>query len=469
MRTHEENPFLQGNFSPVHDERADLSLEVIGQLPREIDGLFLRNGPNPRFTPIGTYHWFDGDGMMHAVRIKDGKASYKNRWVRTREFLIEEKEGKALWKGLEEPPDFNNPHGMMKNRSNTSAVFHAGKLLSIWEGGPPYELDPQTLETKGRFNYEGALKGAFTAHPKVDPITGEMFFFGYSPMPPYLRYYVVSPEGELEQSETIDVKLPVMMHDFAITEHYAIFMDLPAVMRPERLMKGKSFISWEPDKGARFGVMPRYGKASEVRWFEVPPFYMYHTANAYEEGGEIVITGGRMPGTFMIAQDAAIDESEQIESAEAGTMHRFRINLENGKTTVEKLDDAPIGFESVNEARLGRKARYNYATVMGNSKPNEGPQFIALRKYDLQTGTFATHTFEDGVLGGEGVFVPKHGATQEDEGFVLVLTHDTKTEQSELRVLDAQKYTQAPVARIVMKRRIPHGFHARFVPGSQLD
>ncbi len=469
MRSHEDNPFLQGNFSPVHDERTDAELEVIGELPRELDGLFLRNGPNPRFSPLGTYHWFDGDGMLHAIRLKDGKASYQNSWVRTREFLIEEKAGKALWKGLEEPPDFSNPHGMMKNRSNTSAVFHAGKLLSLWEGGPPYELDPATLETKGRYNYEGALKGPFTAHPKVDPVTGEMFFFGYSPMPPYLRYHVVSPEGELEQSETIELKLPVMMHDFAITERYAIFMDLPAVMRPERLMSGKSFISWEPDKGARFGVLPRYGRGSEIRWFEVPSFFMYHTANAYEEGDEIVITGGRMPGTFMVAQETTIAASEQLESAEEGTMHRFRINLETGKVSVEQLDDAAIGFECVNEARLGRKARYNYASVLRNSKAVDGPEFIALRKYDLETGSFESHVFEAGVIGGEGVFVPKRKATQEDEGWVLVLTHDTNTEQSELRVVDAQKYDRPPVARIVMKRRIPHGFHARFIATSQVD
>lgn len=468
MRAHEENPFLQGNFSPVHDERVDEALVVLGDLPKEIDGLFLRNGPNPRFSPLGTYHWFDGDGMMHAIRVKNGKASYRNRWVRTREFLIEEKEGKALWKGLEEPPDFANPHGMMKNRSNTSAVFHAGHLLSIWEGGPPYELDATTLETKGRYSFGDKLKGAFTAHPKVDPETGEMFFFGYSPMPPFLRYYVVSADGELEQAETIKVNLPVMMHDFAITENYAVFMDLPAVMRPERLMKGKSFVNWEPDKGARFGVMPRHGKGSEIRWFDVPPFYMYHTANAYEDGQEIVVTGGRMPGTFMVAQEAAVDAAERVEDAEEGTLHRFRINLETGKVSVEKLDDAPIGFEAVNEALLGRKARYNYATVLKDSKPVDGPMFVALRKYDLETGSFVTHAFEDGVIGGEGVFVAKHGAKAEDEGFVLTLTYDTQRDQSELRVVDAQHYEKPPVARIVMPRRIPYGFHARWVPGKDL-
>ncbi len=464
MRSHADNPFLQGNYAPTHTEHTLEALEVQGKLPDDLDGVFLRNGPNPRFMPPGTYHWFDGDGMAHAIQLRGGRASYRNRWVRSREFLAEEQAGRALWGGLEDKPDLSNPHGFMKNRSNTSFVYHGGKLLSLWEGGPAYELDLDTLETRGREDFGGKLRGPFTAHPKVDPATGEMFAFSYSVIPPYLRYFVFAPDGTLEQEEAIHLEQPVMMHDFAITENFVIFFDLPAVMRLDRMMQGKSLIAWEPERGARLGVMPRYGRPRELRWFEVPPFYMYHAANAYEEGRTIVLTGGRLSSTTMIAQDDALAEHERDPDADVGKMWRFRIDLAHGKVTDEPLDDAPLGFENVSEARVGHRARYNYGALLKSTRPVDGARFAGLRKFDLETGKHATHRFEANVYGGEGVFVPKKRARTEDDGYMLVLVHDEGTDRSELRVLDALRFDDAPIATVRVPVRVPYGFHARFIP-----
>jgi carotenoid cleavage dioxygenase len=468
MRSHQLSPFLEGNFAPVSDERDDEDLRIVGELPSDLDGLFLRNGPNPRFSPAGSYHWFDGDGMVHAIRIAKGKASYRNRWVRTREHLIEQREGRAIWKGLGERPDLSNPYGFSKNVSNTSLLFHAGKLLSIWEGGAPYELCPHTLATRGAYDFDKRLKGSFTAHPKRDPDTGELFFFGYEPLAPYLRYYVASPDGEIEDVQNIELPQPLMMHDFLLTEHYAAFLALPAVLRLDRLMQGKSFIRWQPESGARIGVMPRYGRVRELRWFSVPPFYMFHSANAWEEQGNLVFTGGRLPSTFMAVDFPPGPEAERIEAQEVGIMTRFTLELGTGRLREEALDAAAVGFETVNEQWLGRKARFNYACVSRGVRPIEGAEMVALRKYDLEQRNFETHRFEDGVSGGEAVFVPDRQARSEDDGYLLVLTHDTERSLSELRVVDAKHMQAGPLARIELERRVPFGFHARWLAGDRL-
>jgi carotenoid cleavage dioxygenase len=469
MRSLRHSPFLEGNFAPVSDERSDETLRIVGTLPAELDGLFLRNGPNPRFAPLGAYHWFDGDGMVHAIRIADGKASYRNRWVRTREHMIEQQAGRALWKGLGEPPDFSNPHGFSKNVSNTSFVFHAGKLLSIWEGGVPYELCPHTLETRGPYTFGGRLKGPLTAHPKRDPETGELFFFGYGPLAPYLRYYVASPEGEIEEAQNIELPRPVMMHDFLITEHYAVFLALPAVLRLDRALQGKSFIHWQPEAGARIGVMPRYGRARELRWYPVPPFFMYHAANAWEEGDKLVFTGGRMPGTFMAADAPSSAEAELLERREVGVMTRFTLDLKSGAFHEQALDDASIGFETASDALLGRKTRFNYASVSRGVRPSEAAEMVAIRKYDLERGGFHTHCFEEGVAGGECVFVAKRAPRSEDDGYLLALTHDAKRDVSALRVIDARRIEAPPLALVELARRVPFGFHARWVDAARLS
>ncbi|MDM9385130.1 carotenoid oxygenase family protein [Chlorogloeopsis sp. ULAP01] len=453
------NPYLDGNFAPVRHEITTDVLKVIGELPPDLSGMFVRNGPNPQWTPIGQYHWFDGDGMLHGVRISNGRATYRNRYVRTRGWEIEHEAGKAIWTGLLEPPQQNNPYGFYKNTANTALVWHAGQFFALWEGGAPHAIKVPELETIGEYTYNGKLISPFTAHPKVDPVTGEMMFFGYSFSPPYLQYGVVSASGELLRTVPIDLPMPVMMHDFAITENYTIFMDLPLTFSPERMQRGEPLMMFERDRPSRFGILPRHGDNGDIRWFETPACYVFHTLNAYEEGDEVVLIACRMNSTTVLASE----DSQSDPQGNIPHLHRWRFNLTSGTVHEEMLDDMPSEFPRVNEYLLGRKTQYGYAGKMAKSSI---PLFDGIIKYNLHNGNSQTYEFGQGRYGGEAVFVPRtpNGVTKsEDDGWLVTFVYDRASETSELVVVNAQDVTSEPVARVLLPQRVPYGFHGAWV------
>lgn len=457
METTAVNAYLDGNFAPVQAEITADSLQIIGQLPPDLSGMFVRNGPNPQWSPIGQYHWFDGDGMLHGVRISNGKATYCNRYVQTKGYQIEKQVGKAVWSGLLEPPQMDNPYGPGKNVANTALVWHAGQLLATWEGGAPHAIKVPELETIGEYTYGGKLISAFTAHPKVDPVTHEMMFFGYSLFtPPYLRSSVVSPTGELLQTVPIDLPIGVMMHDFAITEDYTIFMDLPLTFSRERMQRGEPVMKFERDRSSRFGIMKRHGDNQTIRWFETPACYVFHTFNAYQEGMEVILIACRMSSTNVLAQDSQDEEEGNIPR-----LHRWRFNLSTGNVSEEMLDDVPVEFPRINEQLLGRKTRYGYAAKMAKSSV---PLIDGLIKYDFSSGKSQTHQFGVGRYGGEAVFAPRPGATDEDDGWLMTFVYDTGEEASELVIVNAQDMSSTPVARVLIPQRVPYGFHGTWVP-----
>jgi len=461
MITTAVNPYLDGNFAPVHEEITSLDLKVIGELPSDLSGMFVRNGPNPQFPPLGQYHWFDGDGMLHGVRISNGKAQYRNRYVRTKGFKIERDAGHAIWTGLLEPPQMDNPHGPGKNTANTALVWHAGQFLALWEGGEPHAIQLPSLETSGPYTYGGKLVSAFTAHPKVDPETGEMIFFGYSPVaPPYLQYSVASPAGKLLQTVPIDLPIGVMMHDFAITEHYTIFMDLPLTFSKERAERGEPVLMFEPERPSRFGIVPRHGDNSSIRWFESPACYVFHTLNAYEEGDEVVLVACRMNSTTVLISEPTPGENEGSNVR----LYQWRFNLSTGTVREEALDDRPSDFPRVNEQLLGRPMRYGYTAKFA---PGPLPLFEGLIKYDFSSGSSQTHDFGARRYGGEAVFVPRPAAAAEDDGWLLTFVHDESSGTSELVVVNAQDVTAKPVARVLIPQRVPYGFHGAWVSEEQ--
>ena len=454
-------PYLQGNFAPVRQEITTDTLQVIGELPPDLSGMFVRNGPNPQWQPIGKYHWFDGDGMLHGVLISEGKATYRNRYVQTRGWKMEHEAGKALWSGLLEPPDNNNSHGGYKNTGNTALIWHGGQMLALNEGGAPHAIKVPELETIGEYTYNGKLVSAFTAHPKVDPVTGEMMFFGYSFATPYLHYSVVSAVGELLQTVPIDLPMPVMMHDFAITKNYTIFMDLPLTISAERLQRGEPLIMFESDRPSRFGILPRYGNNSNIRWFESSPCYVFHVYNAYEAGEEVVLIACRMSSTtVLVSEDTPVDPDANIPR-----LHEWRFNLKTGTVKEQRLDDVPAEFSRVNENFLGLPTRYGYAAKMGNTPL---PLFNGLIKYDLNSGKSQIHEYGQGRYGGEAVFAPRPGATAEDDGWLITFIHDEGLDTSELVVVNAQDITSEPVARIIIPQRVPYGFHGTWISEAQL-
>ena len=473
MTTTLANPFLTGNFAPVREEISADRLTVIGKIPSDLNGTFVRNGPNPQFPPKGRYHWFDGDGMLHGVRLCNGQSQYCNRYVRTKGFEIERAEGKAIWTGILEPPQMDNPYGPYKNTGNTALVWHDGRLLALWEGGEPHEIRVPGLETVGPYTYNGKLISAFTAHPKVDAISGEMMFFGYSvDTPPYLQYSVVSAAGELQRTVPIELPVGVMMHDFAVTEHYTIFMDLPLTFRPERLQKGQSALAFEPDSPSRFGILPRHGDNSAIRWFEAPACYVFHTLNAHEEGEEVVLIACRMNSTDIFSASETSDDHRESDKTNdrdnAARLYSWRFNLATGALREEALDDRPSEFPRINEQLTGRQARYGYTLHIGSSQAGESPENAGLIKYDFVTKRSEVHKFGRGRYGGEGVFAPQRSAVAEDDGWLLTFVYDELEGQSELVVVNAQDMDSEPVARVLIPQRVPYGFHGIWVADEQM-
>jgi len=457
------NPFLTNNFAPVKEETTADDLKVIGELPPDLSGMFVRNGPNPQFDPIGQYHWFDGDGMLHGVRIKDGKASYRNRYIRTNKFQVENQENKPLWPGLLEPPQPDNPYITDASRANTALVYHANHFYALWEGDAPYHIKLPELETIGKQTFNSKLESPFTAHPKVDAVTGEMMFFGYSvAQPPFLQYGVVSATGELLRTIPIDLPVGVMMHDFAITENYSIFFDLPITFRPERIAKGQFPLMFESDTPSRFGIIPRHGDSNQVRWFETTTCFVWHTLNAYEEGDEVVLLACRLNSTNVFVTN----ESDRLPDGDIPYLYRWRFNLKTGAVKEEKLDDVASDFPRVNEELLGRKTQFGYSARI---TPGTLPLFDALIKYDLDTGKSETYEFGKGRYGGEAVFAPRLNATSEDDGWLLTYVYDENTQTSELVVVNAQDISGETVARVIIPQRVPYGFHAAWVTEAQLS
>ncbi|WP_174764087.1 MULTISPECIES: carotenoid oxygenase family protein [unclassified Anabaena] len=450
------NPYLEGNFAPINTEITTDTLEVIGELPPKLSGMFIRNGPNPQWQPIGQYHWFDGDGMLHGVEIKNGKATYCNRYIRTKGWNIEHEVGKAVWSGLLEPPQIDNPHGSGKNTANTALAWHNQQLLALWEGGAPHQISVPDLATIGEHTYNNKLVSAFTAHPKVDPVTGEMMFFGYGFEPPYLQYGIVSAQGELLRTVPIDIPMAVMMHDFAITENYTIFMDLPLTFSVERMQRGEPMMMFESDRPSRFGIMPRHGDNSNIRWFESPSCYVFHTLNAYEAGDEVVLIACRMNSSnVLVSEDTYRDEKGDIP-----LLHRWHFNLSTGAVTEEKLDDIPGEFPRINENLLGRKTQFGYVGKMAHS---QNPLFDGVIKYDFENGKSHIHEFGKNRYGGEAVFAPCPNSTVEDEGWLVTFVHDENSQTSELVVINAQDMTNEPIARVIIPQRIPYGFHGIWI------
>jgi carotenoid cleavage dioxygenase-like enzyme len=457
-RESETNPFLQGNFAPIRSEDDFPALQVLGEIPGDLNGTYYRNGPDPALEPLGRYHWFDGDGMIHAVKIRDGKASYRNRWVNNAGIREELAAGRALYPGildmgtaLAEAPKF-------KNTANTNVVFHAGKLLALMEAALPTQVDRRSLETLGEYDFEGRLGTAMTAHPKIDPETGEMLFFGYSPMPPYLTYHVAGKDGRLVRSAEIDIPWPSMIHDFATTREYAVFVLCPLVFSVENLTAGRSLFSWEPERGTRIGVMPRSGGTADVRWFTTDAAYVFHPMNAYAEDGRLVLEVARFGRLTLM--DPALQGDPSPDTVPR--LHRWTIDLQGGGVRSDPLDDRVAEFPRVDESRLGLKHRYGYMAGSTEARFDGGPVFNAIFKYDQQTGRQETHDF--GRSGcGEAVFVPKRTRAAEDEGYLMAFVYDAARDASDLVILDAQNVASEPLARIRIPRRVPYGFHGNWV------
>jgi carotenoid cleavage dioxygenase-like enzyme len=431
--------YLRDNYAPVGEEMTVDDLPVEGAIPPELSGRYLRNGPNPKEGDPG--HWFFGDGMIHGVELRDGKANwYRNRWVRTRTFL----DGAPVF-----TPDGDIDH--TTGVANTHVIGHAGRIFALVESSFPTELTKE-LETVGPCDFGGQLTTAMTAHPKICPRTGELHFFGYGFVTPFLTYHCLDVTGTLLRSEPIEVSSPTMMHDFAITDRHVIFMDLPVCFDLEGALGGKMPFHWNDDYGARLGIMPRDGTSADVRWVEIEPCYVFHPLNAYDDdAGRIVVEVARYDSSFW---------RESAGSFGPARLHRWTVDLGTGTVSEQPLDDCAIEFPRMDERRLGRRHRYGYATF---NQRGVSEEMVGLVKYDNATGRKDIHDFGRGRVPGEGVFIPATERAGEDEGWVLAYVYDPARDDSELVVLDAASFSGPPVARIRLPQRVPYGFHGSWI------
>lgn len=463
----QNNPYLLGKYAPIDTEITSDCLEVIGEVPKDLNGVYVRNGPNPRYPMKGRYHWFDGDGMMHAVHIHNGKVAYRNRWIRTNHLEREMEANRSLWTGLLEPTSGNPQDAPYKDTANTDVVFHNCQLLALWYlAGKPYKLDPVTLETKGVEDFGGKLRGNISAHAKVDEHTGELMFFDYSPRPPYMTYGVVSASGELARTVPIDLPGPRLPHDMAITEHHSILFDLPLFADMQALRSGRYRVEFHRELPSRFGILPRYGDNTTIRWFEAKPCYLYHTINAWEAGDEVILDACRVkrPNPPEIVEYGKIERMLAFLRLDA-QLYRWRFNMRTGEVKEGPLDDANTEFPTINTWQLGRPSRYAY-NVHISSEPTL--LFDGLVKYDTTNARSETHWFGPGRYGSEAPFAPRPNARSEDDGYLLTFVYDEREDISELVIIDAADITAEPVARVKIPQRVPIGFHACWVPGEKL-
>jgi carotenoid cleavage dioxygenase-like enzyme len=433
--------FRTGNYAPVYDELTEFDLPVEGRIPAELNGWYLRNGPNPR---AGEGHWCVGDGMVHGIRLENGRAAwYRNRWVRTESF--------------EHPVPIYNDDGSRNLHSsiaNTHVVRHAGKTLALMEFSLPYEIS-NDLKTLGAYDFGGKLADSMTAHPKICPTTGELHFFGSGNiLEPHVTYHRADADGRLTISRPIDVPALTLMHDFALTAEHVVFLDLPLLFNLGVALTG-SFESdlpyrWDDQYRARLGVLRRDDPYGPLRWFDIDPCFVFHVANAHD----VTSPDGNAIALEVLRYDEMWRHNSEF-GADA-VLWRWTINLDTGVVDERQLDDRGVEFPRGDDRLAGTSARYSVAVGSG-----------ALIQYDLQRDTAVEHRF--GAAGragapGEAVFAPAVGQPDELAGWYLTYVYNSVTDSSDLVVIDASDFEGEPVARIRMPRRVPHGFHGNWIP-----
>jgi carotenoid cleavage dioxygenase-like enzyme len=472
----DDHPYRTGPWRPQTTEwDADDLTVVEGDIPADLDGVYLRNTENPLHPALKAYHPFDGDAMVHVVGFRDGKAFYRNRFVRTDGLLAENDAGGPLWPGLAEPVELAKrdhgwgARGSMKDASSTDVIVHRGTALtSFYQCGDLYRLDPYTADTEGKESWNGAfpVDWGVSAHPKVDDRTGELLFFNYSKQAPYMHYGVVDADNDLVHYVDVPLPGPRLPHDMAFTENYVILNDFPLFWEPSYLERNAHVARFHRDMPSRFAVIGRRG--CDITWFEAEPTFVLHFTNAYEDGDEIVLDG------FFQSDPEPADNGMGNKWERAfrflaldrmqSRLHRWRFNLVTGGVHEEQLSDSITEFGMINAGYAGAKYRYTYAAT---GKPSWF-LFDGLVKHDLDTGHEERFALGDGVYGSETAMASRVGGAGEDDGYLVTLTTDMNADASYCLVFDAARVADGPVCKLALPERISSGTHSTWVAGSEL-
>lgn len=454
------HPQLRGNFAPINFEAQIQDLVVEGVVPKKLSGSLYRNGPNPKYAPTGPYHWFGGDGMVHAFHFNAGRVDYLNRWIQTPKHISELLEGHSVSRvrkldGETRKLASDNENGL----ANTHIVWHGDQLLALDEGSKPFELEPMSLESKGYTESGRRLSGAMTAHPKIDPESGELHGFGYMTGyagSPTMTYHVVDKAGAVIRSDEFEAPYPAMVHDFVITRDYVLFPIFPLTFDMARAPKIGSPFAFDAAKGTHIGVLKRGAPVSEIRWIEGPLCFVFHYQNAWNENDQITVDTIE----FAVAPNFPLVDGSLPSYADAqGKLVRWHINLKNGEVRREPVLDVASEFPRMDERYTGHRYRHGYIAAASTRQRGDKGLFHEITHIDLDSGK--TRTWDAGVGNGvsEPVFVPESERAAEGVGWLLATVYKNDTKNSELVVLNAAAVNDGPVATVQLDHRIPFGFH----------
>jgi carotenoid cleavage dioxygenase len=472
------HPYLTGPWTPLHEETDVAELRVIeGAIPADIDGIYLRNTENQVHQPLGRHHPFDGDAMIHQVNISGGKASYRNRFVRTHCFEAEQIAGRSLWGGLMDPwgtsvrPGFG-AHGGLKDTGSTDIIVHAGTAYAtLYQCGEAWMLDPVTLGSRGKAPWV-PLDG-ISAHPKVDEATGELMFFNYSKHAPFMHYGVVDRTGLLVHYVPIPLPGPRLPHDMAITPNWSILNDMPLYWDEELLGRNIHAARIHDGVPTRFALIPRHGQPQDIRWFEAAPTYVLHWTNAWEEGDEVILEGYHQAKPMPDPLEEMGRYSHMMayvdEHSFQSRLHRWRFNLTTGETREERLTDRIVEFGMINPRYAMRKSRYVWSTT---TRPGWF-LFNGYVRHDTQTGEEQVFQLPEGVYASESPMIPKKPSSgeavgREDSGYLVTFLIDENTGTSECAIMDASDVTKGPICRLALPHKICSGTHSVWVEHDQL-
>ncbi|XP_047342576.1 9-cis-epoxycarotenoid dioxygenase NCED1, chloroplastic-like [Impatiens glandulifera] len=482
-KTSDPDVQISGNFSPVPEQSVRRNLPVTGKIPDCIQGVYVRNGANPLFEPVAGHHFFDGDGMVHAVKFENGNAGYACRFTETQRLVQERALGRPIF-----PKAIGELHGhfgiarlmlfyargmfgLVNHNAgigvaNAGLVYFNNRLLAMSEDDLPYQVKVTAagdLKTVGRYDFNNQLKNTMIAHPKVDPVSGEMFALSYDVIKkPYLKYFRFSPTGEKSPDVEIPLSEATMMHDFAITEKFVVIPDQQVVFKLPEMIRGGSPVVYDKEKTSRFGILNKYAKdSSEIKWIEAPDCFCFHLWNAWEEPetDEIVVIG-----SCMTPPDSIFNEcDESLESV----LSEIRLNLKTGKSIrkpiMSESDQVNLEAGMVNRNKLGRKTQFAYLAI---AEP--WPKVSGFAKVDLCSGEVKKYNYGDGKYGGEPLFFPRDSNSEnEDDGYILTFVHNEKTWKSELQIVNAM--TLELEATVKLPSRVPYGFHGTFISAKDLE
>lgn len=467
-----DTPTFTGYNTPTLKEIHASNLEVVGDIPADLRGAYYRCGPDPRFPPLlGDDIYVNGDGMIGQFRIRDGRASYRCRYVRTEKFVTEERAGRALFGAYRNPfTDDGSVAGLDRTTANTAAFFHADKLFALKEDGLPYEIDPDTLETIGRCDFDGRLKTlTVTAHPKLDAETGEWVFFGYEANGLASRevaYAVVDGGGKLVREQWFSAPYAAMQHDFAVTRDYVIFLVFPTTTSVERMRAGGDHWVWQDDLSSWLGVMPRNGSVGDIQWREYPAASSFHVANAFNDGSQICIDLllSKRSG-FPYIRNSDGSDSELADSLAFPT--RLTLDAEKTDTAIETARLSPIPGELPMIDRRLNASRHTTIYYGGISTELPlcttgpvGPGFNTLVSADTNSGKINTFSLGPNRTFQEPQFI---GSKEQPGGYIMVVSDHHDTGEARLLILPADKIATGPIAEVVVPFRLRAAFHGCWV------